>query len=215
MGFPARWILGGGWEMPETHRHDPFQLLVDRVKQGDSLAWSQFVEQYDPKLRRVIRNRLRLFSRKLRSVYDTGDFSSELWATLMERLPSLQIQNESDFLAFMNHIAYQKIIDVARRQVAIKRDSNRDRSFYINSYQSHGLFEPKSHEPSPSQYAMAEEVRERLTHEAGLIESDSALIIRLKSQNYTNHEVAEATGMNLRKIQRLLKSLRDHFFPNT
>jgi DNA-binding IclR family transcriptional regulator len=62
---------------------------------------------------------------------------------------------------------------------------------------------------------MAEEVRERLTHEAGLIESDSALIIRLKSQNYTNHEVAEATGMNLRKIQRLLKSLRDHFFPNT
>jgi DNA-directed RNA polymerase specialized sigma24 family protein len=115
----------------------------------------------------------------------------------------------------MNHIAYQKIIDVARKQVAIKRDSNRDRSFYINSDQSHGLFEPKSHEPSPSQYAMAEEVRERLTHEAGLIESDSALIIRLKSQNYTNHEVAEATGMNLRKIQRLLKSLRDHFFPNT
>jgi len=132
----------------------------------------------------------------------------------MERLPNLQIQNESDFLAFMNHIAYQKIIDVARKQVAIKRDSNRDRSFFIDSDQSHPLFEPKSHEPSPSQYAMAEEVRERLTYEAGLIESDSALIIRLKSQNYTNHEVAEATGMNLRKIQRLLKSLRDHFFPN-
>lgn len=132
----------------------------------------------------------------------------------MERLPNLQIQNESDFLAFMNHIAYQKIIDVARKQVAIKRDSNRDRSFFIDSDQSHLVFEPKSHEPSPSQYAMAEEVRERLTYEAGLIESDSALIIRLKSQNYTNHEVAEATGMNLRKIQRLLKSLRDHFFPN-
>ena len=46
------WV--GGWKMPEIHRHDPFQLLVDRVKQGDSLAWSQFIEQYDPKLRRVI-----------------------------------------------------------------------------------------------------------------------------------------------------------------
>ena len=188
---------------------------MTRVKQGDSLAWSQFIEQYDPKLRRVIRNRLRLFSRKMRSVYDTGDFSSELWATLMERLPSLQIQNESDFLAFMNHMAYQKIIDAARKQTAVKRDSNRDQEWILNSDHDHTAFEPKSHEPSPSQYAMAEEVRERLTYEAELIESDSALIIRLKCQNYTNHEVAEATGMNLRKIQRLLKSLRDHFFSNT
>lgn len=201
--------------MPEIHGHDPFQMLVDRVKHGDPLAWHQFVEQYDPKLRRVIRNRLRLFSRKMRSVYDTGDFSSELWATLMQRLPSLQIQNESDFLALMNQIAFQKIVDASRKQTAIKRDSNRDRSVIIESDQNVRLFEPQSHEPSPSQYAMAEEVKEQLTQEAGLIEGDSALIIRLKSQNYTNHEVAEATGINIRKIQRVLKSLRGQFFPSS
>ena len=200
--------------MPGSDRYDPFHLLIDRVKQGDQLAWNQFVEKYDPKLRSVIRNRLRQFSRKMRTVYDTGDFSSELWTTLMERLPSLSIQNESDFLALMNRIAFQKIIDAARKQTAVKRDSNRDRSLIFDTEHDQFSFEPKSHEPSPSQYAMAEEVRERLTHEAGLMESDSALIIRLKCQNYTNHEVAKATGMNLRKIQRLLKSLRIHFFPS-
>ena len=198
--------------MVEIDHEDSFNLLVNRVRQGDALAWTEFVEKYDPKLRSVIRSRLRMFSRKMRSVYDTCDFSSELWTTLMERLPSLKIQTETDFLTLMNHIAFQKIIDAARKQTAIKRDSNRDLPIYHSSDSFESAIEPRSQEPTPSQYAMAEEVRERLTQEADLMEEDSALIIRLKSQNYTNHEVAEATGMNLRKIQRLLKSLRVQFF---
>lgn len=189
---------------------ESFGQLVDRIRQGDPSAWDCFVKTYDPKLKSVIRNRLRLMNRRLRSIYDTGDFTSEIWKTLMVRLPSLQINDEAAFMGFMTHVAWQKIIDMSRKQTSRKRDSNRDVSIYDPHMERHS-FDPKSHEPTPSQYAMAEEIRQELTRESEAVDGDCALIMKLKSQDYTNHEVAEATGMNLRKVQRLLKQFHDRF----
>lgn len=189
---------------------ESFGQLVDRIRQGDPSAWDCFVKTYDPKLKSVIRNRMRLMNRRLRSIYDTGDFTSEIWKTLMVRLPSLQINDEAAFMGFMTHVAWQKIIDMSRKQTSRKRDSNRDVSIYDPHMERHS-FDPKSHEPTPSQYAMAEEIRQELTRESEAVDGDCALIMKLKSQDYTNHEVAEATGMNLRKVQRLLKQFHDRF----
>ena len=189
---------------------DSFVNLVDRVRQGDPLAWEFFVKTYDPKLKSVIRNRLKLMNRKMCTIYDTADFSSELWKTLMVRLPNLQISDEADFMGFMSHVAWQKILDVSRKQTAHKRDSNR--AYSMNDpHLGYANMDPASHEPTPSQYAMAEEVRLALTKESEIVDSDSAIIMRLKSQDYTNYEVSQKTGMNLRKVQRLLKQFHTRF----
>ncbi len=191
---------------------DGFGQLVSRIRSGDKEAWEEFHRIYEPKLRSVIRNRLRIINRRMRTVYDTCDFTSELWKTMWARLPGLQIQNEDDFIGFMSHVAWQKIVDASRKQTTQKRDSNRQRSLYEGDAEERRIPEPASPEPTPSQYAMAEEVRHALERESETLDDDSAIILRLKSQNYTNHEVAEATGIHLRKVQRLLKSLSNRFF---
>jgi len=191
---------------------DGFGQLVTRIRSGDKEAWEEFHRLYEPKLRSVIRNRLRIINRRMRTVYDTCDFTSELWKTMWARLPGLQIQNEDDFIKFMSHVAWQKIVDVSRKQTTLKRDTKRQRSLYDGDPEEHRIPEPASHEPTPSQYAMAEEVRYALEKESATLDDDSAIILRLKSQNYTNHEVAEATGIHPRKVQRLLKSLANRFF---
>jgi DNA-directed RNA polymerase specialized sigma24 family protein len=114
-------------------------------------------------------------------------------------------------MGFMSHVACQKIMDVMRKQMTQKRDSSRE----ISLHEKTDIFrpmDPKSHEPTPSQYAMAEEVRQALTHESDEVDSDSALIMKLKSQNYTNHEISQSTGIHLRKVQRLLKNIKHRFF---
>ncbi len=191
---------------------DGFGQLVTRIRSGDKEAWEEFHRIYEPKLRSVIRNRLRIINRRMRTVYDTCDFTSELWKTMWARLPCLNIQNEADFINFMSHVASQKIVDVSRKQTTLKRDSKRQRSLYEGDPEERRIPEPASHEPTPSQYAMAEEVRFALEKESATLDDDSAIILRLKSQNYTNHEVAEATGIHPRKVQRLLKSLANRFF---
>lgn len=199
--------------MIQPSSHDGFGQLVTRIRNGDQDAWEEFHRIYEPKLRSVIRHRLRIINRRMRTVYDTCDFTSELWKTIWVRLPGLQIKDEDDFIGFMTHVAWQKIIDASRKQTTQKRDSNRERSLYDHDPDESCGIEPASQEPTPSQYAMAEEVRNALERESEELDDDSALIIRLKSQDYTNHEVAEATGMHLRKVQRLLKSLSSRFLP--
>jgi DNA-directed RNA polymerase specialized sigma24 family protein len=54
--------------------------------------------------------------------------------------------------------------------------------------------------------AQASEVRERLL--AGQDESERT-VIELKRLGYTNVEIAERTGWNIRKVQRFLKDLHD------
>jgi RNA polymerase sigma factor (sigma-70 family) len=197
--------------MFQPNAQERFGQLVTRVRSGDQEAWGEFHRIYEPKIRRVIRNRLRNINKKMRTVYDTCDFTNEFWEVMCVRLPCIQLQNEDDFIEFMSHVAWQKIIDASRKQTTLKRDSNRELSLYGHDPEDNVGLEPASHEPTPSQYAMAEETRSALERESEALDEDSALILRLKSQDYTNHEVAEATGIHLRKVQRLLKSLSSRF----
>lgn len=195
-------------------QRDRFGQLVTRVRGGDHEAWDEFHRLYEPKLRSVIRNKLRIADGRVRNIYDTCDFSSELWRLLWVRLPVIQIRNEEDLFSFMTDLAKKKIIDISRKQHAQKRDSKRQR---LLDYDAEGATSTqlKSHEPTPSQYAMAEETLDKLERESKALNDDSALILQLKSrQNLTNHEVSEATGMDMRKVQRLLKKLSTRFFQN-
>ena len=63
-----------------------------------------------------------------------------------------------------------------------------------------------SADPTASQVAQASEVRERLL--AGQDELERS-VIELKRLGYTNVEIAEQTGWNIRKVQRFLKDLHD------
>lgn len=196
--------------MIQPDASDSFEHLITRLNAGDQLAFDEFFLRYDPKVRSFIRNWRRLYHQKLRSLYDTGDFSNDVWSTLWLRIPSMHVANETDFLGYMSQIARDKIIDACRKQYTRKRDVSREMPMYQVD-ENGPAFEPTSHEPTPSQYAVAEEARETLTNESTILGEDSALIFRMKSENYTNQEIATATGIHPRRVQRILQSIKMRF----
>lgn len=188
--------------------HSDFLILVDRVRQGDAFAWEELHRIYNPKLRRVIRAKLRAMNNRVRDLYDTCDFSSELWGVLYSKLPSLQISSESDLLGFLTKAAQDKICDATRRQTASKRNSSRTCSLESSADEDSGGIEPPSHEPTPSKYAMANELTDAIHSQCNEMGFDSSLIMQLKTQHYTNQEVSEQTGIHVRKVQRVVNELR-------
>ena len=202
--------------MTETDQQQSvsFTELIDRIKTGDRLAFEEFFARYDPKVRSVIRNRLRSYHHKLRSLYETGDFSNDIWSTLWQRMPALQVQDEKDFLSQLNRITEDKIIDAYRKQNARKRDIARQQPLHSGQDDGAGM-ELASHEPTPSKYAMATELGEAIDTKSANLGEEIQLICKLKKENYSNLEIAQATGMHVRKIQRGLKvfqnTLRSYF----
>ena len=184
-----------------------FLILLEQARQGDSLAWHELHRIYNPKIKRVIRNRLQSINNRVRDLYDTCDFSSELWQVLYSRLPALSINSETDLLSFMCKVAQDKINDATRRRMACKRNSSRTRSLDAADDEPGGM-DPPSHEPTPSKYAIAKELSHTIDLESRRMGDEISLIMQLKTQDYTNQEVSAKTGINLRKIQRGVSELR-------
>lgn len=189
---------------------EAFKELIARIQSGDRMAFDEFFARYDPKVRSVIRNRLRNYHQKLRSLYETGDFSNDIWSTLWQRMPALSVEDESDFFWQLNRIAEDKIIDASRKQSARKRNVAREERIYPGIDGSSGM-ELASHEPTPSKYAIATELGEAIDSKSANLGEEFQLICRLKKENYSNHEIAQATGMHVRKIQRGLKLIQEKF----
>lgn len=187
---------------------EAFKELIVRIQAGDRQAFDEFFVRYDPKVRSFIRNRLRNYHQRLRSLYETGDFSNDIWSTLWQRMPGLHVENETDFFCKLNRIAEDKIIDASRKQKARKRDVAREEPINAGIHGSAGM-ELASHEPTPSKYAIATELGEAIDSKSANLGEEYQLICRLKKENYSNHEIAEATGMHVRQIQRGLKQIKE------
>lgn len=183
-----------------------FHQLIERINAGDSLAFDEFFARYDPKVRSVIRNRLRYYHHNLRSLYETGDFSNDIWSTLWQRMPALEVTDEREFFSQLCRITEDKIIDASRKQRARKRDFKREEPIYSGRDGSEGM-ELASHEPTPSKYAIASELDQAIDSKSANMGEEIQLICRLRKENYSNHEISQATGMHVRKIQRLLKQV--------
>ena len=83
--------------------------------------------------------------------------------------------------------------------------SRRDQSISASD-EDEGTIQLPSDEPTASQVAQAHEVEERLLARP---DETERTIIELKQQGYSNSDIAEQTGWDVRKVQRFLKKLLD------
>jgi RNA polymerase sigma factor (sigma-70 family) len=187
---------------PDPSGRDPDGLFA-RAKGGDQAAWDELFQTCYPKVIRVVRRKL---NRPLRSLYDSTDFASDVMKSLAANLDRLDFPSIESLIAFLAQVAEQKVIDEYRRRHTLKRDIDRDRP--IDGYDEAGAggFGLASNEPTASQLAQAREVHEQLL--AGQDESERS-VIDLRRQGYSNAEIAEQTGWNIRKVQRFLKGLQE------
>jgi RNA polymerase sigma-70 factor (ECF subfamily) len=183
--------------------YDPDELFA-RARAGDQEAWAQLFDHCYDKVRRVVRRRL---DRPMRSLFDSTDFANDVFKSLVAKSDRFDFPNMAALRAYLEQAARQKLIDEYRRQHRQKRDRSREHRLLEDD--EGGTLEPPASGPTPSQFAVERETRETLL--AGQSGADRR-IIELKDQGYSNEEVAEQTGLHVRKVQRRLKKVLDSWF---
>jgi RNA polymerase sigma-70 factor (ECF subfamily) len=188
--------------MSDSPVHDS-DVLIARARAGDQEAWEELFRTCYPKVIRVVRRKL---NRPMRSLYDSTDFVSDVMKSLAANLGRLDFPSLGSLIAFLAQAAEQKVIDEYRRRHTLKRDITRERALVAPNGTDVKPLALASADPTASQVAQATEACERLL--AGQDESER-MVIELRWLGYTNVEIAERTGWNIRKVQRFLKDLHD------
>lgn len=187
--------------------------LFARAKAGDQAAWEELVQRCNNKVRRVIRNKLREW-REMRSLYDSTDFASDVWKSLVAKSDRFDFPNADALTAFLRKAACQKLIDAARRMHTLKEDVGRERRLAtLLGPEAEGPFDVPSPDPTPSQWAQAHEAREQILAEA---ETDQEReLIESKFRGLSNQELADQTGRNVRWLQRYFEKVWESWFART
>lgn len=174
--------------------------LIERARAGDQQAWQILFDECYPKILRVIRRRI---SRPLRALYDSTDIANEVMKSLAAKFDQFDFASIEGLRAYLIVAAERKVVDGYRHGHAMKRDVSRTQAAYPGD--DLGQFEAIDHGPTASQVAVATESAEHLLKDQS---GEQRSIIELKLKGFTNHEVAQTTGWNIRKIERFLERLR-------
>jgi len=181
---------------------DNLLRILSEAQKGDQTAWETLFRECYPQVRRVVRRKL---DRSLRSLYDSTDFASDVMKSLAANLDHLNFVSIQSLINFLSRVAEQKVIDEYRRRRTLKRDFTRECRLSTGDPDAAPVQVP-SGEPTASQFAQANEVNERLLSRQ---DETERIIIELKRQGYSNGDISDATGWNIRKVQRFLKDLHD------
>jgi RNA polymerase sigma factor (sigma-70 family) len=178
--------------------------VFERALRGDEAAWKEVFDHCYEKVRRVVGRRL---DRQLRTVFDSVDFTHDVFVSLVAKPDRFDFKSLDEVRAFLLAAAKRKVVDAQRRQHRAKRDVDRLQRFDDLQPDEDGLgFEPVAPDPTPSQHALGREARERIL---GPHTGPDRTVLELRELSYTNEEIAEKTGWHIRKVQRLVKKVSD------
>lgn len=180
-----------------------FDGLFARAQSGDSEAWEELFRQCYPKVIRVVRRRL---NQPMRSLYDSADFASDVWRSLLAKSDRFDFPTIGALLAFLEQAAKQKVIDEHRRLHSLKRDRTRTMSLDAGTDGYSAGLEVASADPTPSQFAVANEGWQRVNER---LDETRRRVLDMARQGYSTREIHEAVGWSLRKVQRELKEMGD------
>jgi RNA polymerase sigma factor (sigma-70 family) len=189
-------------QLSRSEIEDDLVLALRDAQQGDESAWKAVFEECYPKVRRVVRRRL---DRSMRALYDSTDFANDAMEDLAANFKQLEFPSVNSLIAFLANVAEKKVIDEYRRQHTLKRDVTRERPMFATGPDG-GAVQLPSDSPTASQFAQANEVYDRLLERK---DETERTIITLRQEGYSNSDIAERTGWNIRRVQRFLEDLLD------
>lgn len=183
-----------------------FDGLFARAQTGDQDAWEELFRECYPKVIRVVRRRL---NQPMRSLYDSADFASDVWRSLLAKSDRFDFPNIHSLLAFLEKAATQKVIDEHRKLHSQKRDQTRTMSLDANADGLTAGMQVPSTDPTPSQYAVANEGWQRVNER---LDETHRRVLEMARQGYTTREIADSVKWSMRKVQRALKDLGDAWY---
>ena len=187
-------------QLSRSEIEDDLVLALRDAQKGDESAWKAVFEECYPKVRRVVRRRL---DRSMRALYDSTDFANDAMEDLAANFKQLEFPSVNSLIAFLANVAEKKVIDEYRRQHTLKRDVTRERPMFATGPDG-GAVQLPSDSPTASQFAQANEVYDRLLARK---DETERTIITLRQEGYSNSDIAQRTGWNIRRVQRFLEDL--------
>lgn len=185
-----------------------FRHLMERVRAGDSEAVGELLRNFESEVRIVVRQKL---PRRLRVRYDSMDFVQSVYQSIMIDLrtgPPAHFETPEHVLAYLSTTARNKVLEIYRRETRTKKyDIQKEvTTVTSNGYAEPEGFEPSGHDPSPSQYAQARDLMDKLTRGKPAVVTR---IIELRQQELTFEEISQQVGLSERSVRRLLGEIRD------
>ena len=179
-------------------RENEFEQLMKRLRTGDPEAGKVLFERYGKAIQRVVRYHL---NRHLRTQFDSIDFTQDTWASFFRiSAKDFTFQTPDDLMAFLTRTAQHKVIDAYRKRSQHSKDNGRTLRPIGNN-----VNKQLSRQPTPSQCAIAEEEWRRLVHNKPPKVQQALAMLR---DGYSQREIAENLGLNVRRIHRLLARLK-------
>jgi RNA polymerase sigma factor (sigma-70 family) len=177
-----------------------FLALLQGIREGSPDAVRGFLGQYGPLVLRVVRRRL---DRRLRTQYDSTDFTQDIWASFFAHQLGRPFERPDDVVAFLVQLAQNKLNDRARERLFTqRRDVSREQS--LDDDLEKAGEELPGRQPTPSQFAVANDTWQRLLSDLTPRERNILDLLRL---GYSQRDTAVRAGVTVRTVRRLVEKL--------
>jgi len=173
-----------------------FRALMERAGAGCPDARRDLYEQYGDAVLRVVRRRLH---RRMRSMFDSIDFTQSVWASFF-MIPANggTFATPDELINFLESVASNKVVEQFRRKMSgVRENLNRVKPLDEVS-------PPSGRDPTPSQLAVADEGWAALTAGQSPLVQQVLMLLR---EGYTYYEIAARTGLHPKAIQRRIQRL--------
>jgi RNA polymerase sigma factor (sigma-70 family) len=139
-----------------------FQELIRRVRAGDQEAAREFVDTYEPAIRRAAR--IRMLDPRLAPLLDSTDIVQSVFASFFVRaaLGQYELDKPEQVLGLLVSMSRKKLADYARKQAAACRDYRRTTPANAGKKQAAADDDPARHVAAKE---LVEEFRKRFSPE--------------------------------------------------
>jgi len=176
---------------------EEFDALMQQVLNGSEEAARELFRDYEPYLLYAIRRKL---SKRLRSRFDSMDFSQDVWASYFAQpVRKRMFATKNELLAFLTRLAQNKVIDATRRRLAAQKyNVNREQSIHDSRFFDKDRL--TADQPTPSQILMSKEEWRRFLHRVPLVYRRIFILLR---QGLSKEEIAEKMDLHVRTVRRI------------
>jgi RNA polymerase sigma factor (sigma-70 family) len=182
-----------------------FAGLIARVKEGNEVATRQLIERFGPEVQMMVRRRL---PARLRSQFDTVDFTQDVWSSVIAdcRERSDPFEEPGHLLGFLAAVVQNKVTQEFRRRTRTRKyDITREESLYVRKGDSVVPRDLEGSDPTPSEEAQAGDRLEQLVAGRSPMEVQ---IVQLRRDGLTYEEIATRVGLHEKAVRRVIESLR-------
>jgi RNA polymerase sigma factor (sigma-70 family) len=174
------------------------QILIDRLRQGDSQACRELLERAHGRLRKLAGKILSISFPALRTRHDLDSVVDETWLRLLQAVQKSEPPTVADFFRLAAHKIRQVLLDVADRdhrrlgqEIALGEGT---------SSTEHGPAEPCEQSHDPVRLALWTELHNRV---AALPEPERAVFEMHYYLGLPQAEIATLLGLHPRKVSYL------------